>query len=312
MYELPIKFDTRVLCAQAISSKIFLFGTLSSVLYAYDIESRQRLWELRVHDAVLCLNFLHKEKDLTVFAGLADGNLAVIEGVSNKPINQVDILYTSINSAPVTALLITGTNLWCASANRIFVLSALTLDSVCTFMLSKNPYDVVRCMKSSEHGIWITVKGSSSIELWDPVSMTCKMKYDIKTGQYPYPQEDEEHLNMQRVTWLLPHRDVLWISDRPIGCLLETIIDEKPLILSFSGFYGDDEPVLQWTQESSDKMWTNEPLQEICPITKVAKPYSYMKNYYQINKRASSNSQERRDSIFNQYQSLCRRLSKTF
>lgn len=104
----------------------------------------------------------------------------------------------------------------------------------------------------------------------------------------------------------------LKISDRPIGCLLETIIDEKPLILSFSGFYGDDEPVLQWTQESSDKMWTNAPLQEICPITKVAKPYGYMKNYYQINKRASSNSHERQDSIFNQYQSLCRRLSKTF
>lgn len=64
-------------------------------------------------------------------------------------------------------------------------------------MLSKNPYDVVRCMKSSEHGIWITVKGSSSIELWDPVSMTCKMKYDIKTGQYPYPQEvNREHISV--------------------------------------------------------------------------------------------------------------------
>lgn len=212
MYELPIKFDTRVLCAQAVNSQIFMFGTLSCLLYAYDIESRKQLWELRVHDAVLSLNFLRKEKDFTVFAGLADGNLAVIEGVSNKQTNQMDILYTRIYSAPVTALLKTGNNLWCASTNRIFVLSALTLDSVCSFMLSKNPYDVVRCMKSSEHGIWITVKGSSEIELWDPISMTCKMKYDMKAGQYPYPREDDEHLNMQRITWILPHQNVLWVG----------------------------------------------------------------------------------------------------
>ena len=53
------------------------------------------------------------------------------------------------------------------------------------FNVSVNPYDHILAMVSSEYGIWITLRGSSILELWDPRSLNCKMLYDTRTDRYP-------------------------------------------------------------------------------------------------------------------------------
>ncbi|XP_014776296.1 uncharacterized protein LOC106873452 [Octopus bimaculoides] len=212
MYELPIKFDTKVLCCKAVNPNMVLFGTLSSMLYAYQPESRVQLWEVRLLAAALSLNYISKEKTTTIFVGLSNGNIAILEDASISPNSLADVLYIPLNQAPITSLLIWEDTLWCASANRVFILSALTLDSISAFQLSDNPYEIVLSMKPCEHGVWISLKGSSVTEIWDPDLLTCKMKYDIRNGWIPIPKEDDEKLNEQRVTCFLPHDNMLWIG----------------------------------------------------------------------------------------------------
>lgn len=60
-----------------------------------------------------------------------------------------------------------------------------TLDGMDNFNVSVNPYDHILAMVSSEYGIWITLRGSSILELWDPRSLHCKMLYDTRTDRYP-------------------------------------------------------------------------------------------------------------------------------
>jgi hypothetical protein len=60
-----------------------------------------------------------------------------------------------------------------------------TLDGMDNFNVSVNPYDHILAMVSSEYGIWITLRGSSILELWDPRSLNCKMLYDTRTDRYP-------------------------------------------------------------------------------------------------------------------------------
>lgn len=49
-------------------------------------------------------------------------------------------------------------------------------------------------MKPCEHGVWISLKGSSITEIWDPDLLTCKMKYDIRNGWIPNPKEVQIYL----------------------------------------------------------------------------------------------------------------------
>ncbi|GAB1597315.1 uncharacterized protein LOC115223623 [Argonauta hians] len=213
MYELPIKFDTKVLCCKAVNSyDMILFGTLSSMLYAYDPKTRTKLWEVRLLSAALSLDYIIKEKIVSIFVGLSNGNIAIIEDPSISPNSLVDVLYIPLNQAPISSLLVWEDTIWCASANRVFILSALTLDSISAFQLSTNPYEIVLSMKTCDQGIWISSKGSSFIEIWDPDSLICKMKYDIRNGWLSIPKEDDEKLNEQRVTCFLPHYNMLWIG----------------------------------------------------------------------------------------------------
>ncbi|KAH3798472.1 hypothetical protein DPMN_152071 [Dreissena polymorpha] len=74
------------------------------------------------------------------------------------------------------------------------------------------------------------------------------------------------------------------ISDKPVKCLLATSCNNEPLILSFSGSFGDDEAVLKWKKHENEQLWTNEPILELCPRTKTAILPTYMR------RRMSSNS----------------------
>lgn len=67
------------------------------------------------------------------------------------------------------------------------------------------------------------------------------------------------------------------IADKPVRGFLKTRNCGEPSILSFTGCYGDDESVLKWRKDPNEKFWTNEPVLEICPKTKLARLPSYMR-----------------------------------
>ena len=60
-----------------------------------------------------------------------------------------------------------------------------TLDPIDNFNVSVNPYDHILSMVPGEFGVWVTLRGSSILELWDPKNLNCKLLYDTRTDRYP-------------------------------------------------------------------------------------------------------------------------------
>ena len=68
---------------------------------------------------------------------------------------------------------------------KCFLSSCRTLDAMDTFSVSVNPYDHILSLNPSDYGIWISLRGSSILELWDPQTLNCRMLYDTRTDRYP-------------------------------------------------------------------------------------------------------------------------------
>ncbi|XP_076315442.1 uncharacterized protein LOC143227975 [Tachypleus tridentatus] len=205
MYRLNIEFDTRVMCMYALDDDTMLLGSLSHFVYAYSTKSRKLIWEIRLNDSVLSLCFHDEDGIKKVYAGLADGTLAVIEniqGISPQP----ESFYIMIGPSPVTCLQRVTTRLWCASGNRVIILNVRTLDVVDQFHISTSVLDYISMLVLGEHGVWVSIRGSPLIQLWDLNSLTCRLLYDVRENRYPKaPRKEEENgVKSSRVTSLLP------------------------------------------------------------------------------------------------------------
>ncbi|XP_052092597.1 uncharacterized protein LOC127729029 isoform X4 [Mytilus californianus] len=221
MFDMPVQFDTRIMCMCRVNANVVLVGTLSWVIYAYSAVTRECLWSLRLNDAILslCVYCDEDSPNIRIFAGLADGTCAVLEQQSiEKPAPGNDVMYISIGQAPVACLLLLDEMLWCASGNTVYIIHAslsenITLDGMDNFNVSVNPYDHILAMVSSEYGIWITLRGSSILELWDPRSLHCKMLYDTRTDRYPQlRKEDDTYFNRSRITAVMDMGHSVWIG----------------------------------------------------------------------------------------------------
>lgn len=212
MYRLKIEIEARVICMHALGSDVMLLGTLSHFVHAYSTRTRELKWEAQLNDSVLSLCSYEEDDQCQVFAGLADGTMAVIENFSLH-VDKPDTLYIHIGSSPVTCLKLVDKRLWCATGNRIVILSARTLDTVDQFQVSPSSLDYISLLQpcsaddgAAEHCVWLALRGSSVLQLWDAQALTCKMLYDVRDDRYPrsprQPEEDNE-LNQARITALL-------------------------------------------------------------------------------------------------------------
>lgn len=62
-----------------------------------------------------------------------------------------------------------------------------SLDTVDQFQTTSSSLDHVMSITSGEHGVWVTIKGSNIVELWDPLSLTCRLLFNIKTNTMSKP-----------------------------------------------------------------------------------------------------------------------------
>ncbi|XP_055929090.1 uncharacterized protein LOC129960059 isoform X3 [Argiope bruennichi] len=204
MYRLNIELESRVMCMHALDDDTMLLGTLSHFVHSYSTKSRRLLWEIRLNDSVLSLASHEEDGIRQVYAGLADGTVAVIEnieGQSPKP----ETFYIMIGSNPVTCLRLVERRLWCGTGNRVVILNARTLDSVDQFHTSSSCLDYLSMLVSDDRGVWLTIRGSSILQLWDPHTLTCKLLFDVRDNKYPRsPKTGEEEMGGSRITALLP------------------------------------------------------------------------------------------------------------
>jgi hypothetical protein len=51
------------------------------------------------------------------------------------------------------------------------------------FEISSNQFDHILMLKSSEHGVWLSVRGSSIIHLYDKTTRACKMLFNVRSNE---------------------------------------------------------------------------------------------------------------------------------
>lgn len=210
MYRLNINIEARVICMHSLGDDTMLLGTLSHFVYSYSTRTREMKWEVQLNDSVLSLCSYEEDEQCQVFAGLADGTMAVIENFAVSR-ERPDTLYIHIGSSPVTCIRLVDKRLWCASGNRIAILSARTLDTVDQFQISSSSLDYISLIQPCSIGdpanqaVWLSLRGSSVLQLWDSHTLTCKMLYDVREDRYPRsPRDEEGELNQARITAVLP------------------------------------------------------------------------------------------------------------
>ncbi|XP_071948141.1 uncharacterized protein [Antedon mediterranea] len=224
---LNIVLDSQIVCMTMAGSDIVLLGTLSWYLYAYSIRSQDELWCLRLHDTPLSLAFHVKSSNL--YAGLANGTLAIVETISDT--TPMDNFYHSIGVSPVKAVLyLEGMQqIWCGCGNSVSILSD-ELDLLETFDVSKNPGVHINNMVVDVHGVWITIRNSSAFGLWDVKTLTCIMVFDTAMDYMCTPASLKmRELTAPRVTALLPYHDTVWVGTADGHLIIYNIHEIDPL-----------------------------------------------------------------------------------
>lgn len=191
---------------------------------------------MKLTDSVLHMITVEKssQKSHRVFCGLSDGTLNILEVIFKKnffyKINYKKILFKltssdqpvdnfalNISKSPISYLELVkkgSTNhIWLASANMIFVLNEQTLLNEKKFEISVNQFDHILMLNSSSHGVWLSIRGSSIIHLYDKTKFNCKLLFDIRTNQKLNSEKDDDFsFNFSRLTSILSLGNLVWLG----------------------------------------------------------------------------------------------------
>ncbi|XP_030853735.1 TBC1 domain family member 2B-like isoform X2 [Strongylocentrotus purpuratus] len=216
------RLDSRVICMSMAGPDCVLLGTLSWFLYLFNVKTQQELWCERLRDTPLCVT--HEDSTRNVYVGLADGTLAVMEGiiVSHPP----EVFYHAIGASPVRCIQLIPDlkQIWCASGNSVNILNT-SLNVLDGFEMSKNRNNHIQNMELSDRGVWISMRGSSFIALWDIHSLSCLLMYDTSSDQLPIYKVPSDETVMSRITAVMPYNNTLWIGTADGHLTIYDVID---------------------------------------------------------------------------------------
>eukprot|EP00058_Branchiostoma_floridae_P002710 XP_002588198.1 hypothetical protein BRAFLDRAFT_68841 [Branchiostoma floridae] len=228
MQNMDILVDSRVMCCHGLqleSGGTMLVGTLNSHLYAYSTASKLEVWRMKLNDTVLDLAV--PPSNSHVYAALADGHIAVMEDLGVRgPVTEP--VYIPVGRHPVTCVALVEDQLWCTCGNRVAVLNANSLDSLVVFQVSLDGSDHISHLVRGEQGVWVSIRGSSIVELWDTQTFTCSILYDVSTNSHTTSKNWEEcHFNASRVTAILSYRKELWVGTGAGDVIVYDVIDPE-------------------------------------------------------------------------------------
>ncbi|XP_067661994.1 uncharacterized protein [Haliotis asinina] len=273
MMDMDIEFDTRVMCMLALPDNMVLFGTLSWMVFAYDMAKREKIWQVRLHDAVLSISkYIDEDDCCRVFAGLADGTVAILEAV-NEVMPMHDVMYIPIGQSPVMCVQLLDNHLWCACGNKVFIIHAGTLDAMDNFTVSSNPYDHILSLAPGRPGVWISIRGSSILELWDRQTLSCKMLYDTRAGKYPNLRkvgsqkwiwrEDDSYFNRARITAILPNDNTVWIGTGEGNLIIYEVVEHMPSLTPSEASFSENIPENMYLSRSVEEVDPYDPIRAV-------------------------------------------------
>ncbi|XP_059189077.1 rho guanine nucleotide exchange factor 10-like protein [Centropristis striata] len=151
---------------------------------------------------VLCL----KHSLCFLFAGLANGNVAVYHRTSGERLWGVDpYRLLSLGSEPVRSLLTSEDAVWASCANRVTVIQGPGLHTQ-TFPAHCDPGCTVSHMMRSGGGVWMAFTQSSSIHLFHTETLELLQEVNISTRTANLPPGEVV------VTSLLICQGLLWVG----------------------------------------------------------------------------------------------------
>ncbi|KFD72678.1 hypothetical protein M514_01803, partial [Trichuris suis] len=225
------QIPTLILAIAMCKTDMLLTSTVAKTLTAFSIDfqidSCSYLWEISTQDVVMDMAC----QGTTLYAGLLDGSLSLIQNVSSSAPCYSDFCYIPIaDCIPVSRILLTQQNyLWIAVGDRIRIYDANTLDKVEQIQNSNwRGAEKVSCMEASSMGIWIAWSSSNVVELWDPIYFTCIHSIQIEETEEEAAQKMDCFVSsiqtLDDIVWIGTHTGRLVVhkveeAERPISSL---------------------------------------------------------------------------------------------
>lgn len=222
--------DGRIMCIASIGENMILVGTQTGNLWVYDNSTEQFRAVSNLPDAVLCLRHTTVDKADHVFAGLANGQLAMYDMVEfENPRQSTRILDVGASlcclDKPMMCLSVARKKLLCGVGHNVVVFKLDQLDMLPEYQWSvagqSEPHKgLVSNIVVDKQGVWTSTKGSSLIKLWD--FKTQKLRAYLNCEDVRTTEPCEESSRGMRVVSLLIHSNVLWVGT---GCGRIILID---------------------------------------------------------------------------------------
>ncbi|XP_065916446.1 TBC1 domain family member 2B-like [Dysidea avara] len=208
--EVPLReFSSRLCCMKTVRKDLVVFGTLDFTIHAVNATTRQEVWNIKVKDSVL--DVVGSDNDDNLFAGLADGTMAIILASGHQPPPPCPLL-VRIGMDPVTCMVLTDNELWCGSGSSVSIICSKTMEPLKS--LSGADRKSLYKMAVGTHGVWMSYRSSPLITLYH-------VKYHVRLLEIDYTQSlnlnieapHDSQVNLdQRITSILPHDNFLWVG----------------------------------------------------------------------------------------------------
>ncbi|RNA17006.1 tbc1 domain family member 2 (prostate antigen recognized and indentified by serex) (paris-1), partial [Brachionus plicatilis] len=210
--------DCKVLCMVFLEDfNMVLMGLISKELVAYDSQMKHYLWSIKLKEPILHM-FSVKDglQSYRLYCGLANGFLTYIElnsisqpcdifdiNVSNNPINYIEQIIDENQTS----------YLWLASVNAVYVLNERLLMNEFKFEVAENQYGPILMLKKCKYGVFLSIKDSSILHLYDVQTHSCKLLFDLRYNiKLNIETDDDFSYSKSRLTCYLSFEDLVLIG----------------------------------------------------------------------------------------------------
>lgn len=214
--------DGRIMCIACVKEDLILVGTQTGKLWVYNAREEKCLHAMAIlPDALLCLRHTTIDGQDQVFAGLANGQLAMyyISEFYNPPKTARTFNVgggVCCADKPVLCMVVGRKRLLCGMGHNIVAFKLGLTDMLPEYHWSvagntKPHKGLVSNIVVDKQGLWTSTKDSCRVELWD--FKTHKLRAFLNCEDIIRATEPcEESSRGMRVVSLLIHRNVLWVG----------------------------------------------------------------------------------------------------
>ena len=236
---LDLEIGGDVCCLIEISI-FWIIGTTNGWLYGIDRVSQQMLWKSDLKETPLCLSCpkANLSSDVSpvdrLYLGLVNGKLhsftleglptTLRDGLTLPELFPADTVIVGLGNEPVSCIESPGDGIICCGVGgRVCVFEMDTAQQLYEMIVSSEKRRSIREMRTSKHGLWISLKGSCNILLYKIECDSHTLVYRIDYNNFieksmEFVKSSHAHSTLPltkkeaRATAILARDDELWVG----------------------------------------------------------------------------------------------------